>query len=195
MSLIACEDGSNQPWARQESPCSLKASWSYPFKFRSLTRAVEEIPSGSYQNKPQLHKILGIAEKFPLFHTLVDIGEKTFPRGQLPDLQQSMVTHHISGHCDCFRQEIKLLTKHPLSNLRGQYFHLACTKDISLNIHKAGTDQRKSYHGVVCAHSEGKIFSQLQHLHVLPAASLNQTLDGTLQQSCGQARNLACLVT
>lgn len=64
---------------------ALNASLSHLFIFKSLTRAVEKYPEdrGSYQNKPQLHKVLRIAEKSPPFHTLVDTG-KNLPLGPIP---------------------------------------------------------------------------------------------------------------
>lgn len=150
MSLIACEGRSNQPWARQESSHSLNASQSYPFKFRSLTRAVEKYPEGHIRINPSSIKYSGQLRNSLFFTLSQTLGKKTLPWGQFPDLQQPMVTHHITSQviCDHFRREIKLLAKHPLSNLSGQYFHLACTKDISLNIHKAETDQRKVITGL-----------------------------------------------
>lgn len=120
---------------------ALNVSLSHLFIFKSLTRAVKKYPEDRIRINPSSIKYSGQLRN-PLPFTPLQTLEKTFPWGQFPDLQQPMVTHHIAGHCDHFRQEIKFLNKHPLSSLHGQYFHLACPKDTSLNINKAETDQK-----------------------------------------------------
>lgn len=90
MSLIACEDRSNQTWARQESPPHPECFLELPVQIQGSA----EIPRESYQNKPQLHKILKAAVKFPLSHILIDIG-KNLPPGPVPCLAAA---HGYSSH-------------------------------------------------------------------------------------------------
>lgn len=79
MSVIACEDRSNQAWARQESPRYPECSLELPVQIQGSA----EIPRESYQNKPHLLKILKTTVKFPLSHILVDTG-KNLPPGPVP---------------------------------------------------------------------------------------------------------------
>jgi len=68
---------------------------------------MEDHPKDHFQIKSQLQKVLRLAEY------MFGDTEKNLPLGLIPDLWQPTIIHHIAGHHDHFRQEIKLLSEHP----------------------------------------------------------------------------------